>query len=161
MNRHYDIKHYMTIIKKLRRAMPNIALSTDIIVGFPGETEKDFNLTLKLLRKVKYDQVFAFMYSKRSGTPAATFDEQIDEKEKNVRLNKLLRLQKLIQKDQIKKYFNKTYDCLIRHINGVAVGITDGGKEIYIPNYKYVNQNYFAKVRVEDIRNHKLSGEIR
>ena len=161
MNRHYDIKHYMTIIKKLRRAMPNIALSTDVIVGFPGETEKDFNLTLKLLRKVKYDQVFAFMYSKRSGTPAATFDEQIDEKEKNVRLNKLLRLQKLIQKDQIKKYFNKTYDCLIRHINGVAVGITDGGKEIYIPNYKYVNQNYFAKVRVEDIRNHKLSGEIR
>ena len=161
MNRHYDIKHYMTIIKKLRRAMPNIALSTDVIVGFPGETEKDFNLTLKLLRKVKYDQVFAFMYSKRSGTPAATFDEQIDEKEKNVRLNKLLRLQKLIQKDQIKKYFNKTYDCLIRHINGVAVGITDGGKEIYIPNYKYVNQNYFAKVKVKDIRNHKLSGEIK
>lgn len=161
MNRHYDIKHYMAIIKKLRRAMPNIALSTDVIVGFPGETEKDFNLTLKLLRKVKYDQVFAFMYSKRSGTPAATFDEQIDEKEKNVRLNKLLRLQKLIQKDQIKKYFNKTYDCLIRHINGVAVGITDGGKEIYIPNYKYVNQNYFAKVKVKDIRNHKLSGEIK
>ena len=161
MNRHYDIKHYMTIIKKLKRAMPNIALSTDVIVGFPGETEKDFNLTLKLLRKVKYDQVFAFMYSKRSGTPAATFDEQIDEKEKNVRLNKLLRLQKLIQKDQIKKYFNKTYDCLIRHINGVAVGITDGGKEIYIPNYKYVNQNYFAKVKVKDIRNHKLSGEIK
>ncbi len=161
MNRHYDIKHYMAIIKKLRRAMPNIALSTDVIVGFPGETEKDFNLTLKLLRKVKYDQVFAFMYSKRSGTPAATFDEQIDEKEKNVRLNKLLRLQKLIQKDQIKKYFNKTYDCLIRHINGVAVGITDGGKEIYIPNYKYVNQNYFAKVKIEGIRNHKLSGEIK
>lgn len=161
MNRHYDIKHYMSIIKKLRRAMPNIALSTDIIVGFPGETEKDFNLTLKLLKKVKYDQVFAFMYSKRSGTPAATFEDQIDEKEKNVRLNKLLRLQKLIQKDQIKKYFNKTYDCLIRHINGVAVGITDGGKEIYIPNYKYVNQNYFAKVKIEGIRNHKLSGEIK
>ncbi len=161
MNRHYDIKHYMSIIKKVKRAMPNISLSTDIIVGFPGETEKDFNLTMKLLKKVKYDQVFAFMYSKRSGTPAAQFKDQIDEKEKNKRVNKLLRLQKLIQKDQIKKYFNKTYDCLIRHINGVAVGITDGGKEIYIPNYKYVNQNYFAKVKVEDIRNHKLSGEIK
>ena len=161
MNRHYDIKHYMSIIKKLKHAIPNIALSTDIIVGFPGETEKDFNLTLKLLKKVKYDQVFAFMYSKRTGTPAATFDDQIDEKEKNIRLNKLLRLQKLIQKDQIKKYFNKTYDCLIRHINGVAVGITDGGKEIYIPNYKYVNQNYFASVKVENIRNHKLSGVIK
>ena len=161
MNRHYDIKHYMSIIKKLKHAIPNIALSTDIIVGFPGETEKDFNQTLKLLKKVKYDQVFAFMYSKRTGTPAATFEGQIDDKEKNIRLNKLLRLQKLIQKDQIKKYFNKTYDCLIRHINGVAVGITDGGKEVYIPNYKYVNQNYFAKVKIENIRNHKLSGVIK
>ena len=161
MNRHYDIKHYMSIIKKLKHAIPNIALSTDIIVGFPGETEKDFNQTLKLLKKVKYDQVFAFMYSKRTGTPAATFEGQIEEKEKNIRLNKLLRLQKLIQKDQIKKYFNRTYDCLIRHINGVAVGITDGGKEVYIPNYKYVNQNYFAKVKIENIRNHKLSGVIK
>ena len=161
MNRHYDIKHYMSIIKKLKHAIPNIALSTDIIVGFPGEIEKDFNQTLKLLKKVKYDQVFAFMYSKRTGTPAATFEGQIDDKEKNIRLNKLLRLQKLIQKDQIKKYFNKTYDCLIRHINGVAVGITDGGKEVYIPNYKYVNQNYFAKVKIENIRNHKLSGVIK
>lgn len=161
MNRHYDIKHYMSIIKKVKHAMPNISLSTDIIVGFPSETEKDFNMTMKLLKKVKYDQVFAFMYSKRTGTPAAQFKDQIDEKEKNKRVNKLLRLQKLIQKDQIKKYFNKTYDCLIKHINGVAVGITDGGKEIYIPNYKYVNQNYFAKVKVEDIRNHKLSGEIK
>ena len=161
MNRHYDIKHYMSIIKKVKHAMPNISLSTDIIVGFPGETEKDFNMTMKLLKKVKDDQVFAFMNSKRTETPAAQFKDQIDEKEKNKRVNKLLRLQKLIQKDQIKKYFNKTYDCLIKHINGVAVGITDGGKEIYIPNYKYVNQNYFAKVKVEDIRNHKLSGEIK
>lgn len=160
MNRHYDIKHYMSIIKKVKRAIPNISLSTDIIVGFPGETEKDFNKTLKLLKKVKYDQVFAFMYSKRTGTPAAEFEDQIDEKEKNIRINKLLRLQKIIQKDQIKKYFKKTYDCLIQQINGVAVGITDGGKEIYIPNYKFNNQNYFAKVKIEDVRNHKLSGVI-
>ena len=161
MNRHYDIKHYKNIIKKLKRAIPNIALSTDIIVGFPGETEKDFNLTLKLLKKVKYDQVFAFMYSPRSGTPASTFLDQVPDDIKNKRINKLLRLQKLIQKDQTKKYFKKTYDCLIRLEHGVAVGITDGGKEICIPNYKYTNQNYFARVRVEDIRNHKLSGVIK
>lgn len=161
MNRHYDIRHYYRIIRKLKHAMPNISLSTDIIVGFPGETEKDFNLTLKLLKKVKYDQVFAFMYSKRTGTPAAEFEDQIDEKVKNTRVNKLLRFQKIIQKEQIKKYFNKTYDCLIKFINGVAVGITDGGKEIYIPNYKFVNQNYFAKVKVEGVRNHKLSGVIK
>ncbi len=160
MNRHYDVKQYMSIIKKVKHAVPNISLSTDIIVGFPGETESDFNKTLKLLKKVKYDQVFAFMYSKRSGTPAAEFEDQVDEKEKNIRVNKLLRLQKIIQKDQTKKYFKKVFNCLIKQINGVSVGITDGGKEIYIPNYKFVNENYFANVRVEDIRNHKLSGVI-
>ncbi|MBE7076812.1 MAG: tRNA (N6-isopentenyl adenosine(37)-C2)-methylthiotransferase MiaB [Clostridiales bacterium] len=160
MNRHYDIKHYMSLIKKVKRAIPEISLSTDIIVGFPGETEKDFNQTLKLLKKVKYDQVFAFMYSKRTGTPACEFADQIDEKVKNVRLNKLLRLQKIIEKDQNKKYFNKTYNCLIKFVNGVTMGITDGGKDIYIPNYKYKNENYFASVKVEEIRDHKLSGVI-
>lgn len=160
MNRHYDIKHYMRIIKKVKHAMPNISLSTDIIVGFPGETETDFNKTMKLIKRVKYDQVFAFMYSKRTGTPACEFDNQVDEEIKNIRVNKLLRLQKIISKDQLKKNINKTYNCLIKHINGVAVGITDGGREIYIPNYQFSNQNYFANVKVEEIRNHKLSGVI-
>lgn len=160
MNRHYDAKHYYRLIKKVKRAIPNISLSTDIIVGFPGETEKDFNQTMKLVKKVKYDQVFAFMYSIRTGTPAATFPDQIDESVKNVRVNKLLRLQKIISKDQIKKHFNKVFDCLIKIENGVAVGLTDGGREIYIPNYKFNNQQYFAKVKVEGIRNHKLSGVI-
>ena len=160
MNRHYDIKHYMSIIRKVKRAIPNISLSTDIIVGFPGETENDFNKTMKLIRMVKYDQVFAFMYSKRTGTPAATFDNQVEEEVKNIRLNKLLRLQKIISKDQLKKNIKKTYNCLIKHINGVAVGLTDGGREIYIPNYQFQNQNYFANVKVEEIRNHKLSGVI-
>ena len=160
MNRHYDIGHYKKMVRKLKRIIPNIALSTDIIVGFPGETEKDFDQTYKLIKKIKYDQVFAFMYSPRTGTPAATFEDQIDESIKNKRVNALLRLEKIVQKNLMQKCINKTYDCLIKQINGVAVGITDGGREIYIPNYKYNNQNYFAKVRVDSIRNHKLSGVI-
>lgn len=160
MNRHYDIKHYNKIIRKVKRNIPNIALSTDIIVGFPTETEKEFEKTLKLIKKVKYDQIFAFMYSKRSGTPASVMDGQIPEKEKNKRLNKLLRLQKIIQKDSTKKLIGKKFNCLIKQINGVAVGITDGGKEIYIPNYKFNNQNYFADIKVDGIRNHKLSGVV-
>ena len=83
-----------------------------------------------------------------------------DEKVKNQRVNALLRQQKIIQKDQLKKYINKSFNCLIKTINGVAVGITDGGREIYIPNYKFNNSNYFATVKVDDIRNHKLSGVI-
>ena len=100
------------------------------------------------------------MYSPRSGTPAATFVDQIDEKVKNKRVNKLLNIQKIISKDLMTRTFKKTYNCLIRQVNGVAVGFTDGGREIYIPNYKYNNQNYFANVKVEGIRNHKLSGVI-
>ena len=161
MNRHYDAKHYMKLIKKVKRSIPNISLSTDIIVGFPGESEQDFSKTMKLIKKVKYDQVFAFMYSKRTGTPAAVFENQVDEEIKNIRVNKLLRLQKIISKEQLKRQINKTHNCLIKHINGVAVGVTDGGREIYLPTYKYENQNYFAKVKVEDIRNHKLSGVIK
>ena len=160
MNRHYNAKEYYAKIKKVKRAVPNIALSTDIIVGFPGETDKDFEQTLKLIKKVKYDLVFAFMYSKRTGTPAAQMENQVDDKIKNKRVNVLLRQQKIIQKDQLSKYINKTFDCLIKFVNGVAVGLTDGGREIYIPNYQYKNENYFAKVKVEEIRNHKLSGVI-
>ena len=115
---------------------------------------------MKLIKKVKYDQVFAFMYSKRTGTPAVTFENQVDEEVKNIRVNKLLRLQKIISKDALKKSIKKTYNCLIKHINGVAVGLTDGGREIYIPNYQFTNQNYFVDVTVEEIRNHKLSGVI-
>jgi len=160
MNRHYDIKHYNKIIKKLKHAIPNISISTDIIVGFPGETEKDFNQTIKLIKRVKYDQIFAFMYSKRTGTPAAEMTDQVDEKLKNTRLNKLLHLQKIISKEQMKKCFKKVYNCLIKIEHGVAVALTDGGREIYIPNYHFVNNNYFANVKVDGIRNHKLSGVI-
>ncbi len=160
MNRHYDRRQYLKSIRRVKHAIPQISLSTDIIVGFPGETQNDFNKTLSLLKKVKYDQVFAFMYSKRANTPAAMMEDQIDEKEKSKRLNKLLRMQKIIQLEQQKKYINKHYNCLIKQKNGVAVGITDGGKEIYIPNYKFINQNYFANVKIDGIRNHKLSGVI-
>lgn len=160
MNRHYNRRHYLSLIRKVKRAIPSIAISTDIIVGFPGETDKDFNETVKLIKKVKYDQIFAFMYSRRTGTPAAEFNEQIDEKVKNYRLNYLLRVQKIIQKEQSKKFIKKTYNCLIKLVNGVAVGITDGGKEVYIPNYKYKNENYFTNVKITGIRNHKLSGEV-
>ncbi len=161
MNRHYDINHYYSLIKKVKRAIPNISLSTDIIVGFPGESDKDFNHTMKLIKKVKYDQVFAFMYSKRTGTPAATFENQIHDTIKNIRVNKLLRTQKIISKENLRKCIKKTFNCLIKIENGVAIGLTDGGREIYIPNYKFNNELYFENIYVEGIRNHKLSGVIK
>lgn len=160
MNRKYDRKHYLHLIKMAKRAMPNIALSTDIIVGFPGESEKDFNDTMKLIKTVKYDQIFAFMYSKRTGTPAATFVDQVDDEIKSKRINKLLREQKFIAQKENQKMIGKVFNCLIKVKNGIAYGLTDGGKEIYLPNYDQAMLDQFKNIKITDIREHKLSGEI-
>ena len=87
--------------------------------------------------------------------------KKVQESEKYSKYEKNQITQKIIQKEQVKSYFNKTFNCLIKHINGVAVGLTDGGREIYIPNYKFRNENYFVDVKVDGIRHHKLSGVIK
>ena len=101
MNRRYTTERYLTIVEKLREKIPNIRLSTDIIVGFPSETEQEFNDTCELIKKVKYDSIFAFMYSPRPHTAASTMDDQIPQQEKNRRVNFLLNLQKTIQKEAL------------------------------------------------------------
>ncbi len=97
MNRNYTIENYLSIVEKLRAKMPNIRLTTDIIVGFPGETEQDFMQTCDLVKKVKYDGIFAFMYSKRSGTVAEKMPNQVDDETKHHRVNYLLQLEKEIK----------------------------------------------------------------
>lgn len=98
MNRRYTTEKYLGIVKKLREKIPNIRLSTDIIVGFPSETEEEFGDTCRLVENVKFDQIFAFMYSPRPHTLAQSMDDQISQEEKNRRVNFLLNLQKTIQK---------------------------------------------------------------
>ena len=100
MNRNYTREHYLELIKKLRSAMPNIRITTDIIVGFPGETQEDFDLTCDLVKQIKYDGIFAFMYSKRSGTVAEKMENQVDENVKNYRVNYLLDLEKEIKEQK-------------------------------------------------------------
>ncbi len=102
MNRKHTSKDYLEIIDKIRTARPDIALSTDIIVGFPGETEAEFNATLDVVREVNFAQAYSFKYSPRPGTPAATLDEQVPEPVKTERLN---RLQSLLRAQQ--QTFNK------------------------------------------------------
>jgi len=90
MNRRYTREKYLELVEKLRNAVPDIAISTDIIVGFPGETEEDFEETLSLVRAVKYDSAFTFLYSIRKGTPAAEYEDQIPEDVKHERFNRLV-----------------------------------------------------------------------
>jgi tRNA-2-methylthio-N6-dimethylallyladenosine synthase len=103
MNRKHDIPTYLETIERFREVRPDIAISTDIIVGFPGETDKDFEATLDLVRRVKYAQAFSFKYSNRPGTTASTMENQIEE---HVASERLQILQELLKKQQLA--FNKT-----------------------------------------------------
>ena len=96
MNRVYTVEKYLKLVEKIRAAIPNVSLTTDLIVGFPGETDEDFAETLDFLKAVKFDAAFTFIYSKRSGTPAATFTNQIDDATKHRRLNELMKVQNAI-----------------------------------------------------------------
>jgi len=102
MNRHYSAEHYLSIIKQMRDAVPDVAITTDIIVGFPNETEDDFQATLDMVEMVEYDGAFTFIYSKRDGTPAANWDDSISAEEKKDRFDRLI--------VATKKYANKNND---------------------------------------------------
>lgn len=104
MNRRYSREDYMTLIKKLRKVSPNIAITTDIIVGFPGESEENFMETMDLVEKVRFDSAFTFLYSIRKGTPAAEYENQIPEKIKHERFNMLVE-----RMNQITMEINRTY----------------------------------------------------
>ncbi len=93
MNRHYDTAAYMELIDYMREKMPDISISTDIIVGFPGETDEDFGCTLDMVRRVRYDMLFSFIYSKRDGTPAAKMENHVPDEVKSARFARLIEAQ--------------------------------------------------------------------
>ena len=161
MNRKYTIEHYMTLIEKIRKAMPTCYISTDIIVGFPEETEQDFLDTYNLIEKVRYDGVFAFMFSPRTGTVAEKMENQIDEKVKNERVNRLLKLSKSITKEKTKECLNNIYDVLVEKIeDGIAHCVNDSGRSIIIENANNLKINDFYKIKVVKVANNTLYAEL-
>lgn len=117
MNRHYDKRHYLEIVDKLRKAIPDIGISTDIIVGFPGETEEDFNETLDVVKKVQYDSAFTFIYSKRSGTPAAEMENQVPQDVVKDRFDRLLKVVNEISSKKTAKYEGTTQLVMAEEVN--------------------------------------------
>lgn len=93
MNRVYTVEQYKELVQRIRAALPHVSLTTDLIVGFPGETEEDFDEMLGFLREIRYDSAYTFIYSKRSGTPAAVMNHQVEEAVKKDRLNRLMSVQ--------------------------------------------------------------------
>lgn len=129
MNRHYTREQYLTIVKKLREAIPDIALTTDIIVGFPGETHEDFLETLSLVKEVEYDSAFTFIYSKRTGTPAATMDNQVDEAEVKEHFDLLLQTVQDISTKKAKALEGKILPVLIEEPNDQDASLVTGRLE--------------------------------
>ena len=151
MNRHYDREKYLSLVEKLKEAVPEITMSTDIIVGFPGETEEDFDDTLSLVRQVEYDSAFTFLYSIRKGTPAERYEDQIPEEVKHERFNRLV---ELINEISARK--NKAYEGRIEKVLAEGPGKT--GENIYAgrtDGFKLVN--FYSE---EDVTGKMLDIEI-
>ncbi|MBD3879908.1 MAG: tRNA (N6-isopentenyl adenosine(37)-C2)-methylthiotransferase MiaB [Quinella sp. 1Q5] len=113
MNRVYTVASYLRLVEKIRAALPNVSLTTDLIVGFPGETEEDFQETLDFIRAVEFDAAFTFIYSRRSGTPAATFTNQIDDETKHRRLNELMKVQNAISLNKNRAMIDSVVEVLV------------------------------------------------
>lgn len=160
MNRKYTREHYLNLVNKIKAKIPDVFLTTDIIVGFPGEIDEDFNETISLVKEVNYGGVFGFMYSKRTGTVAETMPDQIPDDIKHKRVNELLSLSKSMIKEQNKLLVGKTLEVLIEEQkdDGTFVGVTDSGKNVVINENVNVATYYNAKV--DAIVGNKLIAKI-
>ena len=140
MNRHYDKERYLDIVDKLRKEIPDIALTTDIIVGFPGETEEDFLETMNVVKKVGYDSAFTFIYSKRTGTPAASMENQIPADVVKDRFDRLLKEVQTIATDKAMALEGKVMNVLAEELNeqdaSLITGRLDNNSVVHFPGNK-------------------------
>ncbi|ACQ53068.1 tRNA (N6-isopentenyl adenosine(37)-C2)-methylthiotransferase MiaB [Clostridium botulinum] len=162
MNRHYDREKYLDVVSKIKKLIPNVALSTDIIVGFPGETEKDFEETLSLVKEVEYDSAFTFLYSIRKGTPAAKFEDQVPEDVKHNRFNRLVEVVNEISAKKNKAYEGKIEEVLVegtsKNDENKLMGRTRAGKLVnFIGNKESIGK--LVNVKITKANSFSLTGE--
>lgn len=161
MGRRYTKESYLELFDKLK-TIPNVAITTDIIVGFPNETEEDFNDTLEVVKNCQYDSAFTFIFSPREGTPAAKMEDNISLDIKNDRLYKLNDLVNEYANFNNQKYLNKEVDVLIEGVSnkeGYLMGYTDTMKLTNVKaEEKYIGQ--IVKVKITDVKTWSLTGEI-
>ena len=158
MNRKYTRGRYLDLIDTIRKYMPDAGITTDIMVGFPGETEQDFKDTIDLVKRVRFQNAFTFVYSPRNGTPAAAM-EQIPADIKKARITELVALQNAISDEISLEYLNKTYEILVEdEENGVCAGRTDSGRLVRFPGERS-DIGKFIDVTVTKSKASSLYGE--
>lgn len=164
MNRGYTKEEYIALAKKIKNRIPDIGLTTDIIVGFPGETEEDFQDTMDVINEVGFENAFMYMYSKRSGTPAAKFRDQVEETIKNERLQQLMRLQNMKAKEETTKYMGQIVKVLVegtsRKNKEMLVGRTSTHKIALFKSDRTDLKGKFVNIKVYDTKTWTLYGEL-
>ena len=162
MNRRYDTAKYLETVDYLRETIPDITITTDIIVGFPGETEEDFEGTLNMLRRVKFDMIYSFIYSPRKGTPAAEMECQIPDEVKSERFNRLLAVQNEIALELNQKEVGKTLrvlcDGISKNNDKVYSGRTEGNKIVFFDG-EPCDTGKYLDIKIERAEAFALYGE--
>ncbi len=166
MNRKGDENSIKNVIKKIREKIPNVEIRTTLIVGFPGETEEDFEKLYKFVEETKFEKLGAFMYSKEDGTPASRLKEQIHPSTKKRRYNKIMQIQKEISKQNLEKKIGKTYEVLIENISfdkkyyigRTSMEVPDIDGVVYIENTKENLIGKFVKCKIKDVNDYDLFG---
>ena len=163
MNRKYTREQYMELVSKIRAAVPEAALSTDLMLGFPGETEEDFEQVLSLLNEVQYSSAFMYYYNPREGTPAAKMDDQIPLEVKKERLQKVIDLQLKIQSQVMQRRIGKTVtvlcDIISRDNRSELLGKTSLNERVAF-NAKPSLIGHFATVRIDSLNGNTFRGTL-
>ena len=163
MNRVYTVESYRERVRRVREALPEASLTTDLIVGFPGETEEDFAATLDFLREIRYDSAYTFLYSKRSGTPAARMEDQVPDDVKHARLNLLMEEQNKISRDINEKLAGTELEVMVegesKNDPAVWSGRTRTNKIVLFP-HGAEQAGDFVHVRIDRAQTWVLKGEI-
>ena len=163
MNRGYDRERYLKLVETIRRCVPDAVITTDLIVGFPGETEKDFEETLDLLRTVEYDDAFTFIYSPRKGTPAAGFGAQVPDAVKHERLDRLMALQNEICLKRNKRLVGRTLAVMVEGPSksnpAMLSGRTDGNDLVLWPKIRDHAPGDLVNVKMERAQTWLIRGK--
>ncbi len=163
MNRGYTKERYLELASKIRKVMPDASFTTDIIVGFPGETYEDFLETIDVIEKVRFDSVFSFIYSKRNGTPAAKMENQVPEEIKHKHFDILLDVQNRISREINETYAERVEEIMVEGLSKnnpeMMCGRTDSGKIVNFPKDDTLNVGDFINVKITKISTWSLNGE--